>query len=65
MVEGGGTSFSRRPAHDPASRDASMEGWGAHMQELVASGVWTQDDQDLHINLLEMRSVLLLSLIHI
>ena len=39
--------------------NASLEGWGAHLQELVVSGVWTQDDQDLHINLLEMRAVLL------
>ena len=39
--------------------DASLDGWGAHLQELVASGVWTETDQGLHINLLEMRAVLL------
>ena len=37
--------------------DASLEGWGAHLQELVASGVWSDDDRNLHINLLEMRAV--------
>ena len=39
--------------------DASWQGWGAHLQELVASGVWTQDEQNLHMNLLELRAVLL------
>ena len=39
--------------------DASRSGWGAHLEELVASGVWTEDDQHLHINLLELRAVFL------
>ena len=39
--------------------DASRRGWGAHLQELVASGVWTDDERNLHINLLELRAVLL------
>ena len=37
--------------------DASLNGWGAHLEELVASGVWTGTDRNLHINILEMRAV--------
>ena len=37
--------------------DASLRGWGAHLEDLVASGVWSEADQDLHINILELRAV--------
>jgi hypothetical protein len=36
--------------------DASLEGWGAHCGEWVASGVWAMSE-DRHINLLEMEAV--------
>ena len=36
--------------------DASMIGWGAHMDGEVVSGQWSVDDQKLHINCLEFRA---------
>ena len=39
--------------------DASQAGWGTHLQELGASGVWSESEKHLHITLLEMRAVLL------
>ena len=38
--------------------DASMQGWGAHAQTLVASGSWSAEEKILHINCLEIRAVL-------
>ena len=40
--------------------DASLEGWGAHLLPdfIVASGMWTQEEQARHINELEMLAVL-------
>ena len=37
--------------------DASTEGWGAHSQHLVASGLWSPLEKALHINILELRAV--------
>jgi hypothetical protein len=39
--------------------DASMHGWGAYLPklELRASGVWTPEEQNLHINVLELKAV--------
>jgi ribonuclease HI len=39
--------------------DASLEGWGAHLGEAQAEGVWSADLRTAHINLLELRAVLL------
>ena len=39
--------------------DASTEGWGAHLDSAQAEGRWTLAEQKLHINNLELRSVLL------
>lgn len=39
--------------------DASLEGWGAHLHELTASGRWSPQEAKLHINLLEMKAVLM------
>ena len=39
--------------------DASNEGWGAHLLDLTASGLWSKDEKSLHINLLEMKAVLM------
>lgn len=43
--------------------DASTQGWGAHLEDESAQGVWSIHEQSLHINLLEMRAVRL-SLLH-
>ena len=52
------------PLHLPAPdvrlfTDASKEGWGAHLHDSLLSGVWTEEEQDLHINVLEMKAVVL------
>ena len=39
--------------------DASLLGWGAHMGNLTAHGVWSAEQQLLHINLLELEAVAL------
>ena len=43
--------------------DASLFGWGAHLDRQVISGVWTEDQSLLHINWLEMEAVRL-ALLH-
>ena len=37
----------------------STQGWGAHLQELTASGIWSQDQSQLHINVLELQAICL------
>jgi len=37
--------------------DASTKGWGAHCNSSLAQGKWSQEETQLHINLLEMRAV--------
>ena len=37
--------------------DASCAGWGAHLLDQRASGKWSEEEQMLHINLLEMKAV--------
>ena len=37
--------------------DASNQGWGAHTPELSASGAWSDEEQGLHINHLELLAV--------
>lgn len=39
--------------------DSSLQGWGAFLEGKSASGVWSLVQQQEHINLLEMRAVLL------
>lgn len=39
--------------------DASKTGWGATNQKLSTRGVWTREENQAHINLLEMKAVLL------
>ena len=39
--------------------DASMSGWGAHCEDKTAQGVWSLQETSLHINVLEMKTVLL------
>ena len=50
---------------DPASHtiftDATLSGWGAHVEPegLLFHGLWTEDQSRLHINVLEMKAILL------
>ena len=37
--------------------DASKTGWGAYVEHLQTSGLWTHEESLLHINLLEMEAV--------
>ena len=39
--------------------DASKEGWGAHLGDFTARGVWSVPESHLHINFLELKAVLL------
>ena len=35
------------------------KGWGAHLQELTVLGAWTENEDDPHMNILEMKAILL------
>ena len=39
--------------------DTSKEGWGAHLNEHTARGVWSLPESKLHINYLELKAVFL------
>ena len=39
--------------------DASNEGWGAHLGDSTARGVWSDGESRLHINFLELKAVFL------
>ena len=39
--------------------DASKAGWGAHLNDSVAKGLWSQTEKHLHINILELKAVIL------
>ena len=39
--------------------DASNEGWGTHLGDFTARGVWSKPESHLHINFLELKAVLL------
>ena len=39
--------------------DASKEGWGTHLNERIARGVWSLPETKLHINYLELKAVFL------
>ena len=39
--------------------DASSEGWGTHLGDHMAKGVWSDSESQLHINFLELKAVLL------
>ena len=52
------------PLHRPSPMvevytDASIHGWGGHCLDQIAQGVWSTPWQGMHINVLEMRAVLL------
>ena len=39
--------------------DASKEGWGAHLNEHTARGIWSLPESKVHINYLELKAVFL------
>jgi hypothetical protein len=39
--------------------DASMEGWGVHSKHHSAHGLWSKQEQNLHVNVLELKAVFL------
>ena len=39
--------------------DASMDGWGAHIEDKTAGGRWSKQEASDHINVLELRAILL------
>ena len=39
--------------------DSSNEGWGAHLEDSTARGVWSEPESRLHINFLELKAVFL------
>ena len=49
--------FDESPIH--ISTDASLEGWGAHMSETTAGGRWIEGEANDHINVLELKAILL------
>ena len=54
---GGGT-----PPHPPELRlysDSFRSGWGAHLLDHSASGLWSDQETSLHINILEMKTLFL------
>jgi hypothetical protein len=66
MVDCSRERFERLTSVLPSSKsnlftDASNLGWGAYLDGLPVSGVWTPDLQKEHINFLEMKAVLALS----
>ena len=38
--------------------DASLQGWGAHIEARATGGRWLPEEADAHINVLELRAVL-------
>ena len=52
-----GVPISLPSPSDHLFTDASLQGWGAHLGPLVASGLWTSAQCQWHINLLEMEAV--------
>ena len=50
----------RTPAPDfHLYSDASCSGWGAHLLDQHMSGVWSDQEKLLHVNLLEMKALFL------
>ena len=39
--------------------DASVQGWGAHCAHMITQGLWSIQQSKLHINVLELKAVLL------
>ena len=52
------TIWQANPQHDIYS-DASLTGWGGVLGSSTARGLWSQEETDEHINVLELRAALL------
>ena len=39
--------------------DASVKGWGAHLGDLTVSGLWSDTEANLHINIMELKALFL------
>ena len=52
-----GVPFGTLPPGLLLFTDASCAGWGAHLLDQRTSGKWSEEEQMLHINLLEMKAV--------
>ena len=52
-----GVPFGTLPPGLLLFTDASCAGWGAHLLDQRAPGKWLEEEQMLHINLLEMKAV--------
>ena len=64
MVGGSTNLTAGAPIHPHVNNtlvftDASQKGWGAHLNEIVLSGLWSNKEAQLHINVLELKAVLL------
>ena len=56
--------MAKAPLHPPKYvtsiyMDASVQGWGAHCAHMIAQGLWSIQQSKLHINVLELKTVLL------
>ena len=56
--------MAQAPLHPPKYvtsiyTDASAQGWGAHCAHMIAQGHWSTQQSKLHINVLELKAVLL------
>ena len=52
-----GVPFQQPLADVQLFTDASTQGWGAHLLDLQASGLWSPQEARLHINILELKAV--------
>ena len=43
----------------PLFTDASVKGWGAHLENLPVSRMWSDTEANLHMNILEFKAVFL------
>ena len=56
--------MAKAPLHPPKYvtsiyTDASVQGWGAHCAHMTAQGIWSTQQSKLHINVVELKAVLL------
>jgi len=51
--------FTRASPSRTLYTDISMTVWGAYLSGQLVSGLWSQEERSVHINVLEMKSVLL------
>ncbi|KAK7115576.1 hypothetical protein V1264_001416 [Littorina saxatilis] len=52
-----GVPIVRPPPERELFTDASLTGWGAHLNEHMVSGIWDCTQASLHINVLELEAV--------